>query len=340
MKILLLQLKRIGDLVLTTPAIAAVRAQFPHAQISLAVASGCAPLLPAIAGIDRAFVVRGNVKDAAKWLAVAAGRFEFCVDFTHNDRSAFLTLLSGARKRITAAHVERQSKLRAKSYNVLVPAKSRALHTVETQLALLEPLGIHEAPAAMQLTLPASARSAAVALLEREKIRGDYVLIHPGSARAEKFWEPDRWARVIEFAAAELRLPCVVTGTASGAELAHIEAIKAATTAPIVDLAGRTDLLTLAALVERARMLVAVDSAAMHFAAAFHTPQIALFGPTNPFHWRPRDSAALIFQGITDTPVTEFIPKQKREPMSLISTGAVIGGMQTLLSASAAPRHE
>ncbi len=340
MKILLIQLKRIGDLVLTIPAIAAVRAEFPDAKLSLAVSEGCAELLPAISGIDRALVVRGKAGDVAKWFALAVGRYEFCVDFTHNDRSAFLTFLSRAKNRVTAAHVELQSKFRAKSYNELVRSKVRALHTVDTHLALLERLGIREASPEIRLDLPRAALAGADELLAAEKIRGDYVLVHPGSARAEKYWEAERWAEVIDHAVREFQLPCVLTGAGARAEQAHIAAIKSHTRSPIADVSGRTDLLTLAALVRKARLLVAVDSAPMHFAAAFGTPQVALFGPTNPFHWRPRAPSALIFHGDSPLPVTEFLPKKPRAAMSAISTETVIGGMESLLSASAAPRHE
>lgn len=340
MNILLIQLKRIGDLVLTTPAIAAVREKFPRAKLSLAVSSGCEELLPAIPGIDRALIVRGNVKDAAKWFAVAARRFGYCVDFTHNDRSAFLTMLSGASKRITASHVELQSRLRAKSYNRLVQTKLRALHTVDTHLALVESLGIHDASPLIRLAVPEATLTATNQLVSDHHVHSDFVLVHPGTARVEKFWEPERWAEIIDHAVRELQLPCVLTGAASGAEQAHIVAIKARARSPIVDLSGRTDLLTLAALVRRARLLVAVDSAPMHFAAAFGTPQIALFGPTNPFHWRPRTATAIVLQGESNLPVTEFLPKRPRAAMSLISTQAVINGMESLLSASAAPRHE
>ena len=72
----------------------------------------------------------------------------------------------------------------------------------------------------------------------------------------------------------------------------------------------------------------------MHLAAATRTPQVILFGPTNPFHWRPRESPALILQGTSASPVTEFVPKQPRIPMNQISTEAVIDAMETLLSSS------
>ena len=58
---------------------------------------------------------------------------------------------------------------------------------------------------------------------------------------------------------------------------------------------------------------------AMHLAAATHTPQVILFGPTNPFHWRPKESPALILQGKTSEPITEFSPVQPRLPMLLHS---------------------
>ncbi|MDQ6808554.1 MAG: putative lipopolysaccharide heptosyltransferase III [Verrucomicrobiota bacterium] len=340
MNILLIQLKRIGDLVLTTPAIAAVREKFPDAKLTVAVSRGCQQLLPAIAGIDRAVALGGLVREVPKWIGVAARPFEFCVDFTHNDRSAFVTFLSAAKQRISARHVELQSKIRAKSYNQLVDCKLRRLHTIDTHLALLEPLGIHNAPPQIRLALPEASLTQAADLLRLHGVTGEYLLVHPGSARAEKFWEPDRWAAVIDHAAAELQLPCVLTGAATAEEQGHVAAIKADARAPIIDLSGRTDLLVLAALVERARLLVTVDSAPMHFAAAFGTPEIALFGPTNPFHWRPRLHSAMILQGDSAVPVSEFVPKQPRAEMSLISTQAVIDAMESLLSASTAPRYE
>ncbi|MEY2546396.1 MAG: heptosyltransferase, partial [Verrucomicrobiota bacterium] len=94
--------------------------------------------------------------------------------------------------------------------------------------------------------------------------------------------------------------------------------------------------LTLAALIAQARLLVTVDSAPVHLAAAMKTPQVILFGPTNPFHWRPRETPAIILQGDSGLPVTKFVPKQFRSAMSLISTQAVIDAMDSLLSSPAA----
>jgi predicted lipopolysaccharide heptosyltransferase III len=334
--ILLIQLKRIGDLILTTPVVAALREKFPSASISLVVSSAVKELLPAISGIDKVFEVRGKTDDALDWIALSLGKFDYCLDFTRNDRSSFLTFLSGARKRITSDHPNLRTKLRARSYNEFVEAPVGFLHTVDYHLGLLKPLGIENPSRTIRLRLPEESTAKANELLRTSNVGERFVCFHPGSARAEKFWEPKRWAEVIDWCASETGMSTILTGGRSSMEQAQIVAIKAATTSRPFDLSGKTSLLTLAALVRQARLLVTVDSAPMHFAAAWDTPQVVLFGPTNPFHWHPRSDSAIVLLGGIDGPVTEFNPKQRSVAMNQISTKTVINAMEALLSAPAA----
>ncbi len=331
MNILLIQLKRIGDLILTTPAIAAVREKFPRAEITLVISNGTRELLPAIRGVDRALIARGNLRDAANWVTVARRKYEYAIDFTRNDRSAFLTFLSAARKRLTTDHPKQRVKMRALSYNELVDTPIGNVHTVDYHLALLEPLGIHGASQTLRLDIPASKIEEAARVLKDARIAGDFLLLHPGSARAEKFWEAERWAAIIAHAAAR-NLPVVLTGGNAAMEMEHLSAIKKTARASFVDLSGKLDLLTLAAIIQRARLLVTVDSAPMHFAAALQTPQVVLFGPTNPLHWRPRFAPALILQAGQSAALTDFQPKQKPVPMNQISTEQVIDAIETQLA--------
>jgi ADP-heptose:LPS heptosyltransferase len=118
--ILLLQLKRIGDLILTLPAIATLRQNFPTAQITLAISSECADLLPAIPNVNRILLVRRNLRDLALFLGLARERFDYCIDFTRNDRSALLAFLSGARKRIVYRRRDRFQERRALDFSVFV----------------------------------------------------------------------------------------------------------------------------------------------------------------------------------------------------------------------------
>jgi predicted lipopolysaccharide heptosyltransferase III len=336
LKILLLQLKRIGDLILTTPAITALRERFPDAELTIVISSECADLVPAISGADRILMARRNLSDLAAFLTIAGKKFDYCIDFTRNDRSAFLTFLSKARKRIVSYRVRDQSKRRARLYTDFVGVRMRDLHTIDYNLSLLEPLGIRSVSFPLHLQLPQSAHEKADALRRNWNVSKPYIVLHPGSARREKLWDAGRWARVIERFGRDNDLDLILTSGASKHEQTHIAAIKNET--KIIDLSGKTDLLTLAALISQARLLVTVDSAPMHLAATTRTPQVILFGPTNPFHWRPRESPAIILHGKTAEPVTEFSPVQPRLPMSQISTEAVISAMNSLLSQHTAAR--
>jgi predicted lipopolysaccharide heptosyltransferase III len=337
MNILLIQLKRIGDLILTTPAIAAVREKFPDANLTIVISPACKALAPAIAGVNKLLVMPRGLAGFGTIAAIARGKFDYCVDFTRNDRSALLVLLSRAKKRIVSFRIKVRSRFRTRFYNEFVDHRMRDMHTIDYHLALLEPLGISNVSRAARLELPKSSRETADELLNANSIRRDFIVFHPGSARAEKFWNAQRWADVINHAADNHDVDLVLTGGPSPLEQTHISDIKSKVRHRVVDLSGKTGLLTLAALIGKARLLITVDSAPMHLASASRTPQVILFGPTNPFHWRPRESPALILQGTSTStsPLIEFVPKQPRLPMNQISTEAVIDAMERLLSAPA-----
>ena len=335
MNFLLLQLKRIGDLVLTVPAIAALRKNFPAAKITLVAGYGSRQLLPAIPGLDQTFVARGRLSDAPQWFALAKAKFDYCLDFSRTDRSAFLTLLSAAEKRITYDSIRRQP-LQQLSYNEFVPSRVRFVHTIDHHLSLLAPLGVHEVSREVQLALPVEAKRKASAVIAEHDLGGDFIIIHPGSARGEKFWLARRWAAVADYLRRE-RFRIVLTGARSRLEREHLERIKRHLQEEVLDLSGQLDLLTLSALIQRARLLATIDSAPMHLGGALGTPQVVLFGPTNPFHWRPRSTPTLVLQAGQHEPLRNFVPKQIQRQVKEISTQQVIDAMQSLLSTPAAP---
>src|SRR5436305_14137562 len=271
MKILLIQLKRIGDLILTTPAVAAVREKFPDASLTIVISSEGKALAPAIIGVNKLLVVPRGFAGIGTATAIAGGKFDYAVDVTRNDRSALSVLLSRARKRIVSFRIKVRSKFRTRFYNEFVEHRMRDMHVIDYHLALLEPLGIPSASRAVRLELPKSARETADELLNAHSIRREFIIFHPGSARTEKFWNAQRWAEVINHAADNHNVDLVLTGGPSPLERTHIGDIKSKVHHEVVDLSGKTDLLTLAALIARARLLITVDSAPMHLATASRT---------------------------------------------------------------------
>ncbi len=352
MRILALQLKRIGDLVLTTPALRALRTAWPEAHLGLGVSEGCASLLAAIEPIDSA-IVFGRGRGWAPWQQVLTGGWDVCLDFTGTDRSALATLLSRAPERLTFAWVRRR-RLRSLAYHDFVESSVRERHTCDHYQDLAQAVISRHGKtaadeAAPELRISAATRAAAQELLRLHGITRPFALLHPGTARPEKFWLTERWVEV----ATDLRLrqgmDLVLTGGLDPQEVAQLSALEAVrgthvhslspdrlpvgSEGAVVNLAGKTDLLALAALVEQAALVISGDTAMVHLAAAFRRPQVALFGPTNPYHWRPRhEHAVVISAAAPEAPATIFQPRMKGAPMDHISTDVVIRATEVLLA--------
>ena len=115
---------------------------------------------------------------------------------------------------------------------------------------------------------------------------GDYAVIHPGSQLASRRWPAERFAEVGDALAAE-GLRIVVTGSAG--EAALTASVKRALREPALDLAGRTTLGALGALIARARLLVCNDTGVSHIAAAMGTRSVVVSCGSDPRRWAPLD---------------------------------------------------
>ena len=318
-RVLIIQLKRIGDVLLTTPVMAALRAHVPDCHITLALDAGTSALAPAL-GADRVLVRGKNF-----WRGTAGGGFDVCLDLTGNDRSALAALVSRAPRRITWRRFAKKP-LRRVVYSEFVESSVKTRHTADHHTDLLGTLGISVEGVPMTLSLPEEARREAAGALS--EVREPFAVVHPGTARPEKYWLPERWAAVITALRKEHGLTVVLTGSKAPDERAHLDAIQAALSEPCVDLSGKLSLLGSAAVLERARLVCAVDSAPVHFADALGRPVVALFGPTNPFHWRPRRATARL---VTAARVANITPNHPKAPMSEIRVEPVLDAIRELL---------
>src|SRR5581483_8616120 len=141
MKILVLQLKRIGDLLLTTPTLFALRKNLPDAHITLVVDHGCRELLPAIDFVDETLVFDRAGKNGPLLRKLTFRGFDVCLDFTGTDRSTFFAMLSKAAKRVAFEWVQR-SRWRPIFYTDFIASSVRENHTVDHYLHMLGALDI------------------------------------------------------------------------------------------------------------------------------------------------------------------------------------------------------
>ncbi len=333
-RILALQMKRIGDLVLTAPALAALHQRFPGAEIELIADAPCRDLAACLPGVSRVLAYRRGRPNAVVWTSSTFTEWDACLDFTGSDRSALLTRLSGAGLRAGYEHFS--GTLRCLAYNRLCPASVRELHTVDFHLALAaeltgeKNLTADAAPSA--LNLPPNATARADTLLRETTAGRSLAIIHPGTARREKFWPAECWVTVAE-SLHHLGCAVAMTGTGSGLEEEDIALIRRQIRVPLLDLTGRLSLVETAAVISRARLALGVDSMAMHLAALWRVPQVVLFGPTNPFHWRPLHEHAVVLAPDHAGPLTLFEPRARGGDMERIPVSAVIDAAERLLAA-------
>ncbi|HKM58831.1 MAG TPA: glycosyltransferase family 9 protein [Chthoniobacterales bacterium] len=329
--ILVIQLKRIGDVIATTPALRALRKLYPEAHITLLLEEHSAAIAPALATQINELWLYNRGASFNLWLNLVRRGFDLCLDFTGNDRSALITFLSKAARRLGYSDIAKRP-ARSWVYTGLVQSSVRDKHTVEHYTDLVRSLGDIVPDGGMTLELGCSVERSAETLRREIGVPGPYIVFHPGSARQEKFWLPDRWANVIQYAQHRLFLPCVITGGPAPGELRHTADIFSSLprSSTVMNLAGRIDFLLSAAIIQHATCFVGVDTAAAHVAAAFERPELVLFGPTNPFHWRPMHSSAVIVRAGYPDPLDHFEPRQNGHPMRELSTETVIRGMETL----------
>lgn len=327
MRILVLQLKRIGDAILTAPAMGALRLALPDAEITLILAGAAASMGRAFAMADETLTYGAGKLARQCWRNSLLGKYDAVLDFSGTDRSAALTAISRAKFRVAYAK-DAKHWLRKRAYNVLSDASVRNLHTIDLHHALvtrlLEEMQISPLPTVKDyghLTLPPD--------LAPPALPNPYIVVHPGTARTEKYWPAKRWAEVIRYLQETHHLPVVLTGSNDPEEMAHLRAITERCHVH-ANFAGQFSLLQLTSIIANACMVLGVDSASMHLASAFQRPQIALFGPTNPFHWQPRHPRAkLLLAGPEGSPTDT--PKHAKHPMDDLPTERVLRAVDSLL---------
>ncbi|MGI9244878.1 MAG: glycosyltransferase family 9 protein [Verrucomicrobiales bacterium] len=327
-KILALQLKRIGDVILTLPALASLRQSRPDAEIAVVLVDGCAALAPLLPDGVRPLIYRRGKLNAALWRTIGFSSYAACYDFNGSDRSTLMARLSGAQQRVSYRKAIEKVPGRRRVFNRVCEAAVRDHHTIDYHLALVD---AGESKVEFRPSIPPATCAAVDRVLAEAGVRDGFVVVHPGTARDEKYWPPERWAAVVDHLVRERGLQVVLTGSPDAREQEHLAALRSATSAEVVDLSGKVDLIGLTELLRRARLVLGVDSAAMHLAALFGRPEIALFGPTNPFHWRPLHARAQILLAGEDAPVEDFISRHLAAPMDTLSTDTVIRAIGTAI---------
>ncbi|QQY08446.1 MAG: glycosyltransferase family 9 protein [Candidatus Xiphinematobacter sp.] len=332
LKILCFQLKCIGDLLLTTPALVALARAYPEAEIHVAVDKAFSSLFPCLP-VHRIHPLRGG--GGSVWMDLLREQYDVCLDFNSSDRSAFASFLINSPLKITYSQFALRP-FRKKIYNVFVSSVPSQRHTADFHADLLTPLGIQCEDTSLSIRLPVGVLREADALLEKLHVASPFVIVHPGTLRREKYWFNERWLAVIRHFREYHGLPVLLTGSSSYRERKHLKGLTACKGVHWHDLTGKLNLSQFAALISRARLLCGVDSAPIHLADAFSVPCVALFGPTNPFQWRPRNPHS---RTLTPRSTGSHCPQDQVGAMEDISADMVISAIDGMLTNISVTSH-
>lgn len=288
----------IGDAVMTTPALAAVRQSFPQAEITLLANPlvsqlfACHPWIDQVITFDRTGEhagLRGRLRLAAQ---LHRQRFDLALILPNSFDAALVPWLARIPRRWGKASDGRSLLLTGRYHE---PPGTVPQHEVCYYLELLRHFGITGDVSAPLLATTAQEDQAARGVLAQQGIsEGTVVLgINAGASfGSAKRWYPERFAEVARQLAAQWGAQVVLFGGPD--EVALVAEIERGLGGACLNLAGKTSVRELMALIKRCTFFITNDSGPMHIAAAFGVPLVAIFGPTDHVGTAPCTEQAVV----------------------------------------------
>ena len=315
-RVLVVRLRSIGDTVLSTSSLAALRRFLPQAQIDVLLEDWVAPVLEGLPHVNEVVTfARGSLKSRTQVARrLRANRYDVVYNLHGGTTATFLTRATGAKHRVGFKTYQY-----AGLHNHLAPSPlllwgRDQTHSVEQQLSLLGWTGIPVSdgpPTELAVTAEASARIGE-RLRQMGLAEAPVVVIHPAAAFATKQWAPENFGRV----ATELNargLPIVAIATPNETHI--IETLKRNTPATVMSCTDLS-LPEITALISRSRLFIGNDSGIAHMAAAVKAPSVVIFGSSNRTHWRPWTTAPaeMVFEEMECQPCPGYSCEKFEQP--------------------------
>jgi lipopolysaccharide heptosyltransferase II len=295
-RVLAVRLDALGDVVMTGPALRALKAARRRRRLTLLTSPAGAAAGRLLPGVDevlaydapwmKATAARaGPGQDLEMIAALAARRFDAAAIFTVYSQSplpaALLCFLAGIPRRLAHCH---ENPYQLLTDWIADPEPGGGIrHEVRRQLDLVGAVGCGVADERLALDVPPAAEGRAAALFDDLGLNGGgpWVVVHPGATAPSRRYPAEQFGAVVRGLAAA-GVDVVLTGAVDEQPLAS--AVQHAAGVPTRSLVGRLGVAELAAVLARARVLVSNNTGPVHLAAAVGTPVVDLYAQTNPQH--------------------------------------------------------
>lgn len=319
-RVLVVKLRSIGDTVLSTPSLIALRRFLPDAQIDILLEDWVAPVLDGFDVVDNVISVGKSSSERFKtaW-KLRSRKYDVAINLHGGTTATMFVRASGARHRIGYSYYQYPF-----LYNHLLSSasdfwKREKTHSAEQQLALMGFVGV-PVDSLPKTRLSVNERSIDTIRTRHPKFEISdlkFALLHPSTAFFTKQWPTENFARTVEFLVRK-GLHAVAVGSKS--EKPVLEDLKRHSTVPVTTFDDLT-LPEITALASKARVFVGNDSGIAHIAAAVGTPSVVVFGSSNRDHWRPWTDAPneIVFEEFDCQPCPGYECREFGEPKCILS---------------------
>jgi heptosyltransferase III len=302
-RILVIKLRYLGDVLLTTPVFDALRSHFPDAFIAAAVNKGTEDMLTCNPAINKIFTVERDsrlFRDLQKQFRlikeIRSFKFDMALDLTWSDHAAALAWLSGAKKRMSYKTGKKRFNRSFLFTNLIEIEKN--LHIIKKHMEMAKALGCSTHPAQPTLYWSPQDQRNCEKILEDNGVSGNlpYVVLHATSTAIHKLWTVEGYAAICDYLSGTKAIrPILICGKEKEEIRLNREICALAKVHPL-NLGGQLSLKQTALLLSKAVLFIGIDSGPMHMATAMNTPVLAIFGPSRPWRWGPWGNGQVIVQ--------------------------------------------
>lgn len=284
-RILVVLFRQIGDVLLTTPLIRALRQHHPQRYIAFLTEPSPARVLQGNPFLNEIIVRPRHTswyQELQLLRRIRRLRFDLVVDVMGNSRSTVVSWFSAARHRVAFNHFPRSL-----FYTIRVDGRPDVReYTVSKRLRLLQPLGIQTTDLSLDFVYTRQEQEEVDRFLNRHRITSDDLLIciDPTHHIPTRQWPGKHFSQLVDRLSARMGARVVLLW--GPGEKQHVQAIVAASRAQPV-LIPEWELAPLAALLARADLFIGCDSAPLHIAASQRTPTLSIHGSTSDIGWKP-----------------------------------------------------
>ena len=345
MRVLLIKPKQIGDSLILTPTITAIKQAYPEAEIWVMVRRGCEGILAGCPAISQILTLAGVEKSDRRtgdlWrqvkvlLRLWSIKFDYVFELGDGHRARFFAMLCRAKRRYSVKPTSPLKGIEQRRFTAVSSFDWQMCHRVEKDFYSVSeflPLSGPIPPLRFEPSLARSWKDGAMLT--------DFCVVQVGSRQGLNRWHREGWKEVCR-AMLERFSNVVVSCGPVAYEREEAAWLQQELGPRVISTQGTTTWPEMAWLLGRAKLYVGPNTAAMHLAAACQCPVVALFGPSIEDHWHPWQAPHRIVTSHGYVPVQDTVERYalvKKRSMAEIDVRDVVAACDALLSGTGATR--